>query len=274
MDRPIDYQEGDEQRVLQRLVSLIERHQFDDTAAFDRWFYDASGSVFKAMANLAGFPEGKLSIPRVRYAMIELGWTSFQFIGRCLDEFANAFAAALPEPLSDREKRYFDAIYRGQSQYGGLPLVMVMQHHQLLRPVVLRTLEHPHNAHLNAILHALLHSYSEIVAARREADRRRKSRKNRNSPATLECADSDWLAELSRKHTTPPVSAWEELGERLSIGCQRSDCELTFAGQVDTQGKTIVIEGFCSVHGPLAPQEVSFSEATELMNPEQPASGG
>ncbi|MDB5308563.1 MAG: hypothetical protein JWO38_2765 [Gemmataceae bacterium] len=162
-------------RVQDRLWPALERHIGDDTAAFNRWFFE---NVDNVVHTIAKQKKGGGPIPRetVRQAILELVFRAHTYVGDCVHRQMVAFARALPEPLSAGERPRFDALYQVEPYLGGLPLVLLHARFGFLREAILDVWADPHDlARVGALLR-LLEYYGVMVGKKREADRRYKAR--------------------------------------------------------------------------------------------------
>jgi len=112
--------------------------------------------------------------------MHDLGWEGYALTAECLEIFARAFAAALPQPLNDWEQEHFAATYYRQDYLGGLSLALVGRRGRLLQPTLERLWERPGDTQLIGALHRVLASFAEIVPLMRELERLKKCRPKRH----------------------------------------------------------------------------------------------
>lgn len=163
--------------VRERLYGLMDRHLDDSQAEFDRWFFPAGNRNWpRAVARQSNRPGGELAKEDVTAALLHLGWEAYERLSECLRVFGQVFLAALPEPLSRREKTLFDLTMMPHRYFGGLPRWLLMERIELLRPALDKLLANPRDCDMVGALHRLLTWYPEMVHKRREADRTNKRR--------------------------------------------------------------------------------------------------
>jgi len=156
--------------VAERLVVALQEHADDQADRFAAWFSGRNNNLVKTLAQKAGF--SKLTRKAVKAALLQLAQRSYEYIAGCLNCFAQAVRNGLREPLSEEERRTFDAMYLPQACYGGLPLVLLLERGDMLGPVIARLWESPNDERLIGALHRLLQIYADLAPARRAADRR------------------------------------------------------------------------------------------------------
>lgn len=151
----------------------LKGHLHDTTEEFDRWLKDPKSDLVRRISKRK---DCNLSRRQVRRALLEIGWQSLETVGRCIDAQMRAFQAALPEPLTEAETLLFASSYLSNPDFGGLPLLLLHDRLDFLREAILETWNRPDDRDAVAVLHTMMHYYSELASNRRAADRRYKQR--------------------------------------------------------------------------------------------------
>jgi hypothetical protein len=166
-------------RVQDRLYRLLDRHMDEPQADFDEWFFPAGGrNLPAAIARQPNQPGGVLGKEEVTGALLQLGWDAYLRLSECLGAFGQAFAAALPQRLTRRERTHYDLSMMPHRHFGGLPRWLLMERVEFLRPALEALMQNPRDEEVVGALHRLLTWYPEMVRKRREADRLSKRRQS------------------------------------------------------------------------------------------------
>jgi hypothetical protein len=249
--------------VERRLIRGICRHLPDNQAEFHRWYDGPKSNLVKWIAGQSGGQ--KLDGNDVRGAVIELGWRAHRYISNCLNMFAQAFRASLPEPMSAPERQIHEQMYQPRDYLGNLPLVLLMDRMSLLRPVLSRLWTAPDDRWLIGVLHRMLNYFRHMASVRRQADRLSKRRKDANGPA-LEV--SNWgEALLTKAPGDEQVLARELIAaviERRNIKCPACTSPLDQTGEISPNGDDVVIQVACPLHGAVEPVVVPIDEMRSL----------
>jgi hypothetical protein len=164
-------------QVKDRLYRLIDRHLDEPQAEFNEWFFPGGGrNLRRAIARQPNRPGGVLSNEEVTGTLLHLAWNAYGLLSEGLGVFGQAFLAALPQPLSRKERTRFDLWMMPHRYFGGLPRVLLMERVEFLKPVLSALSAEPNNPELVGALHRLIAWYPEMVRERREADRLNKQR--------------------------------------------------------------------------------------------------
>jgi hypothetical protein len=161
-------------RVYDRLFDLTRkkigdrRNKGETPAAFAKWL----GDVNNLLHGISKRTKGGGKIPRgvVRQAYLDLIWSSFRYTGNTLEYQMQAFAAALPDPLTPAERLYFDPLYRGQPYLGGLPLMLIVDRFGFFAEALQEVWARPGDDRPVGVLLRLISWYGEMSAKRRAAD--------------------------------------------------------------------------------------------------------
>ena len=98
--------------------------------------------------------------------------------GDCVDAFMRAFGAALPKPLVGYEKDLFAAMYLKQPRFGNLPLVLLWDRFDFCKLAILAIWLNPDDDAEFKVLYRMLAWFDEMLGKKRDADRRRKARRD------------------------------------------------------------------------------------------------
>lgn len=164
--------------VTKHVRASLKDHIDDSTEGFDRWIEDPKANL---LSRLAKRKDCRWSREELRRAMLELGWRSFRMLAQCTDACMKAFVASLPQPLTTEEKKLFARTYLAHRDFGGIPLVLLHDRFEVIKPAVLGIWNKPGSRKAVGVLRRLVWYYAEIVANRRAGDRqykRRSSQKN------------------------------------------------------------------------------------------------
>jgi hypothetical protein len=190
-------------------ASLVD-HLDDTTGHFNRWIEDRRSNL---VSRIAKRKLCKWNREEVRAALVELGWRSFKSLSQCVDVFFRSFEAALPERLNVSEKKLFSQIYRSRPSLGSIPLLLLHERFDFLKPAILDTWNNPGSRRAVGILLRMIWYYAELVANRRAADRVYKQRAGSREewggiPLDQMFVDDDGhLRPASRKATEDPGSS-------------------------------------------------------------------
>lgn len=160
--------------VEDRLWDSFGKHNHLSTDAFHQWFFEdvdnLVGQISKRNRN-----NRQISRDQVNQALGELVWEAYLVVSDFVECQMRLFKAALPQPLTLEEQRWFDACYRMQPRYGGLIPLMLHSQFQLLKPILVESLEGDSDGSLEATVVTSVLIHAEMVKARREADKRSKN---------------------------------------------------------------------------------------------------
>ncbi len=156
--------------------AFLEEHLKDSTEEFDRrCIQDPKANLFHRISKRKDCPWKRDRVV-IRAAMLELAWQSLKMVGRSIDMFARTFAAALPQPLTKPERKHFRRIFQAHRDFGRLPLVLLHDRFDCLRPALMAIWNNPADREAVGALRRLLYWYSEVAENRRGADRSYKER--------------------------------------------------------------------------------------------------
>jgi hypothetical protein len=157
--------------------SLLQQRDVG-TDEFRLWIEDPKSNLIRRIAKRA---DCRLSRQQVRAALIELGWQSFRQLGQCVDTVMASFLEALPNRLCEADQALFSRMYLAQQDTGGMPLILLHDRFEVLRPAILEIWSNPTSPLPIQVLWQMIYWYSNLVENRRSGDRRSKQRAaNRN----------------------------------------------------------------------------------------------
>ncbi len=238
--------------VVPRMWSVWNDHVSDSNEKFDKYLLGRGNNLIKAVANLAGFAGGKLERGDVEWVLLKLAADSFWFIASCQNCFAQALRQNITPQFSASELDYFEQRYQPQPYFGGLTLPILWARAPILRPILRQIWGEPTNCRLHAVMWRMLEFYISITTARRESERKRRSRKEMTT---------------SPSPTAPHVEQSNEDLEVLAVGagmvCQHRLCPVSYQCQSDST--TLVITGVCGRHGSLEPCRLTVAEAKQIL---------
>jgi len=164
--------------VRDRLYRLLDRHLDESQVKFNEWFFPAGGrNLPRAIGRQPNRPGGILSKEEVTGALLHLAWNTYGLLSNSLGAYGQAFAAALSQPLSRKERELFDVTLLPHRYFGGLSRHLLMERGDFLRPALEDLLRNPRDRGALGAMHRLLSWYPDMVRKRREADRLNKQRR-------------------------------------------------------------------------------------------------
>lgn len=201
------------QMVTERLLHAVHRHLEDTADDFNAWFSGPKSSLLKLLSAKADQRGEPVSRDEVRQALLELGWESYKYLSSCIHATMRYIENSLE--LRSEERALFEHVFLPQWYYGGLPLMLLAERGDFLKPVILRIWESPDDPNLVPILHRMLFYYGRIVVERREADRRTKAKRagvRGSGMLGQEVALNNNVAEMPR---TLAAAADREIAEKV-----------------------------------------------------------
>lgn len=235
--------------VEERLLAAIERHDQKDGEKFWGWLFGDLDNVVHAIAKQKK-GGGPIPRPAVRSALLDLTFRSFHHVGAGVAEQFHAFAAALPAPLTEAERRFFDVLYTPSPYWGGLPLVLLRDRLPFLREAIFDLLERPADEHAVGVVLRLLDWYGQMARRRRIADREAK----RPLLVAKEASGSDGMEEFTAIATV----AIRRAGYRCQ--CRSSDGWIIRVDGKDIHADPISLSVGCQECGEVDWRAVSRSE--------------
>lgn len=154
-----------------RILTAVEEHMNDSQEEFDNWFSGPKNS-FLTQISKQKCPFGKLNNDMIRWALLELGWKAYHYVGDCIHIQMRCFQNALPSPLNESEQKIFEMIYLKQNYLGDFPLLLLKERLPLLKTPMLSVLSGNDDFDFVGTIHKLLYYYSDMTDNRRDADRR------------------------------------------------------------------------------------------------------
>lgn len=177
-----------------RLLHALDRHLADDTAAFNKWFFDNVDNIIHQIAKSKG-EGGRIARTVVRQAILEIVFRAFTYVSQCVHSVMQDFREGICPELGADEQAHFDLLYLQQPCLAAMPLIMLFDRFDFLREIILELLERPTDRPLMGVLLRLLNYYGEMAAAKREGDRRYKRqlhhRNNQNRSAQVWSLESE-----------------------------------------------------------------------------------
>lgn len=154
-----------------RILAALEKHQHDSQEEFDNWFSGPKNS-FLTQISKQKCPFGKLNNDMIRWALLELGWKAYHYVGNCIHMQMRCFQNALPSPLNESERNIFEMAYLKQDYLGDFPLLLLKERLPFLTAPMLSVLSGDDDFDFVGTIHQLLYYYSDMTDIRRGADRR------------------------------------------------------------------------------------------------------
>lgn len=158
------------ERVTERLLDAINKHLDQPTGDFCSWIFEKTDNITHQIAKRKK-GGGPIDRDVVRQVLLETSFRSHRYVADCMDLAMQDFEKAIPRPLSGYELELFRSLYRNQTEFGNLPLMMVADHFEQLRECVLDVIQDPTDRrHLGVLLRAM-QFFAEMTTKRRAADR-------------------------------------------------------------------------------------------------------
>jgi hypothetical protein len=171
----VDWAEGPDpalvELVTERLLTALRPHLTDATHDFEKWFLGPKNSLVHQLARQRRSPGGVLEEDEVRRVLLHLGWQAYEFAGNCVHAQMRTFQNALPGPLSERERLYFEHMHLRQPYLGNLPLVLLAPRFGFVKELLWELWEGLPDQAQVPVLYRLLDWYATMAARRRQADR-------------------------------------------------------------------------------------------------------
>ena len=141
------------------------------------------------------------------------------------------FHNAIPVPLTDIEDFYFGQLYLANSNFAGLPLILLRNRYDDLQAAVLNVWNNPGDRSAVPVLHRVMTYYSEVLGNRRTADKEYK-REALAKNVYGEVADSTsidiaTIAEPAKRHGGLLLEIGKILARERGIECEFGEWEAT-----------------------------------------------
>ena len=172
--------------VTERLLDAVHGHLDDTQEDFHNWFFGPSNSLVKQIAKQKKKHGGVLKREDVRQALLHLGWQAYEYVGQCVHALMHTIKNSMPQPFNEKEKRLFEHMYERQACYGNLPLVLLFERMDFLRPAILAIWDEPQKQIHIRVLHRMMWYYAAMASKRREADRLSKQRIQNYTPTMID----------------------------------------------------------------------------------------
>ncbi len=159
-------------RIVERLLTALERHVGDPPDQFRKWFFEEADNLVHQVAKKKR-RGGPVDRSAVRSVLLQVVCDAHEYIAGCLLVAMRAFAAALPQPLTASEMDLFSLLYLKPPTLGGIPLIMLHDRLPSLRECAVDLLCEPGDSRVVGTFLRVLNYYAAMARNRREADRRR-----------------------------------------------------------------------------------------------------
>ena len=129
--------------IEERVLTAIWPHLGDNTEVFNDWFWGRHNSFIKQVAKQKKTPGGELEPEIVEQYLLQRGWDGYEYVGHCVNAWAYDMLKAMPEPLSESERRAFESLYLCRPEFGGIPLILLAEKLQFVDTVLRDIVDHP-----------------------------------------------------------------------------------------------------------------------------------
>ncbi|MEX0702929.1 MAG: hypothetical protein WD069_12610 [Planctomycetales bacterium] len=173
-------------RVVERFLRAVEDHLDDDSEAFDRRFFDGHADIVHRISKQVKHG-GRIPRDEVRQVLLGTIFDAFVYVGDGLHLVMADLARGLPRPLDPREQALFKAFFWKRDELGGLPLAMLFEQFDVIKPAIVEILNEPEDRSNWGILLRVLWTQAEIVRKKREVERTYKERRTlKRAPGNVE----------------------------------------------------------------------------------------
>ena len=207
--------------------SLSERLN-DTDEQFAKWITDPDSNLLHRIQKRS---DCTMSRQQVKHVLLELGWQALQMIGKCIDVQMRAFRDAIPVPLTDIEDFYFGQLYLANSNFAGLPLLLLRNRYDDLQAAVLNIWNNPGDRSAVPVLHRVMTYYSEILGNRRKADKEYKrealAKNVYGQVAHSTPIDIATIAEPAKRHEGLLLEIAKTLARERGVECEFGEWEAT-----------------------------------------------
>jgi hypothetical protein len=236
-------------RVIDRLLTAVDKHLDDTTDAFNAWFFEGMDNIIHQIAKRKR-EGGPIERETVRQVFLELVFNAHRHMAETVHAALSTFAEAVD--LTDEEFAAYELLYLKRPELGGLLLVMLRDRYSFAKEVLHEMWNDPGNGELAGTFLRLLHFYGEMTSKRRAADRRYKkisSQRNRDGAV----AKTFQLREDDAPSATA-VDAFAEIASRLRVQRRAMcDCGATDKWRAnlvsDPDEGDVVVSDVCPVCG-------------------------
>jgi hypothetical protein len=203
--------------ITERILTAIHQHLGDDNAAFQKWFLGPKNSFVHQIAKQKRSPGGAIDEREVRRVLLHLGWQAYQFAANCVHAQMRFFQNALGEPLTRRERLYFEHMHLRQQYLGNFPLVLLSPRLGFVKELLWELWDELPDEKLIPVFYQLLDYYGTMAVQRRQADCLVK----RGRPASL--------VESAYRPPAPKSQLFQDLGaevrevEGVDCGCPQRE---------------------------------------------------
>ncbi|QDU29223.1 hypothetical protein ETAA8_43300 [Anatilimnocola aggregata] len=258
------------------LCEALANHRDDSGGAFDAWFSGPHSNVIKALTGMLKRTAKRMSPELVKAGLVELGWAGHFAVATYIQACMGWVQRCLAENLTPVAKEHFEKIYLPQPEFGGLPLLMLMDRAPLIAPLVPRLWEAPNDRRLIGALHRLFCIYGEMVNARRTLDKSAKRIRRKPVYQQPKSADSSPKPQLSADDKIKLLARLTELAQqvatRRNYNCRYCGNPLKFTIELDVfkQFEPLEACGLCPSHpGRSRTVKIAWAEATKVLRGEE-----
>lgn len=224
-----------------RFEELIRRKLHQPQQRFTNWLGGGSSNLVQALQASAKSEGYDLTREQVQRALLDLAWWGLPKIAECMEAFMCSFAEALPQPLNDYERKYFDGLFARQDYLGGLTLMLLAGRCWILRPALEA---HWEGTESIGVLHRVIYDITEAVHKSREVERAKKAPGRTISTGLQKKAEQPWHYDALHELTRAVL-------ERRGIRC--SNCRLrphaALVPSDDLEPETMKLQPTCDHHG-------------------------
>jgi hypothetical protein len=144
----------------------LQEHLSNPRKSNIKWIEDRDLNLLNFLAARVN-----LSKEQIRHALTELGWQAFQTVGKCIDTQMRAFRDSIPTPLTKIEHLYFYEQFLSNSNFAGLPLLLLLDRFSEFQAAVVNVWNNVGDRNAVAVFHRAIAYIGETLANRRTADR-------------------------------------------------------------------------------------------------------
>ena len=247
---PVSIECGDlRDRVIDRLLTAVDKHLDDITEEFNAWFFEGIHNVIHQVAKRKR-EGGEIDRDIVSQVFLELVFDAHRYMAESVHVALSMFAETVG--LSDEEFAIYELLYLKRSDLGGLLLVMLRSRFGIAKEILQEMWGDPGNRQLTGTLLRLVQLYGDMASKRRAADcEYRKISKQRNKDGevakTYPLREDD-ASSATEANLFPEIAGRLREQRRATCHCGETDKWQANVVSEPTEGD-VVIEYFCPVCG-------------------------
>ena len=224
--------------VVKHVTTSLKESCLGPPEKTDQWIEDSKSNLLHRISKCS---DCTMDQSQVKAALLEIGWRSLRTIAKCVDAQMRLFRDALAEPLTRIENDLFEQTYL-MNRWFDLPLIILHDRFGFLKEAIPEFWNDPEAPDALAVVHTMLHYYSQIIERRREADRLHKRNRpeptGTHFPSEQSLFESDIISSIAWKPTNFAAIAVRTAGD-LGYKCDFEGRQFE-AGIVEDQNDDVI----------------------------------